>query len=112
MILMPYPFAVQATVIYGSFYGHTLAHLGEVDIYVVQIVFRILQDERVVLVVERAALLSGNARPQGARRYNSMFRQDGARGQDGPFADAAIVEDNHTHAHEHRIFHRAAVDGR
>src|SRR5580698_4273924 len=81
-----------------------LAHFGEVDLGVVEIVLRVLEDEGAIGVAEFAAEFAGDSSPEGAGRDDGVFGQDGAGGDDGALADAAIVEDGDAHADENRVF--------
>jgi hypothetical protein len=87
-----------------------LPRFGEIDCGVVEVVLRILSDESAIGVSQFAARLCRNPGPEGTRRNDGVFRKDCPSGNDGPLADAAVVQDSDPHPDEHFILDHAAVN--
>jgi hypothetical protein len=83
----------------------------QVDGGVVEVVFCVFQDELAVFGAEGAADFAGHSGDQRVGRDLGVFGQDGSGGDDGAFADAAVVEDGGAHADEAGVLDGAAVNG-
>ena len=69
-----------------------------------------MADEGKVVVGSGSADLAGESGDEGAGRDFGAFGDEGTSGDDAALADVCSVEDDGTHADEHVVFQRAAVD--
>jgi hypothetical protein len=83
----------------------------EVDLDVIDVVLGVFEDEFAVVVAKFTALFAWYSGPECAWRHDGVFGKHCPGGDDGAFADAAIIEDGDAHADEDGIFDNTAVDG-
>jgi len=83
----------------------------QVDGGVVEVIFGVFKDELAVLWAQRPANFARHSSHQRVGRDHSVLGQDSAGGDDGAFADAAVVEDGRAHADQAGVLDDAAVDG-